>query len=68
MVLRSHTTNLEYEDASQKAEIQVVLRLLRSCQHAARQHRERIAALVRELFAHTPGAPRMRDAMPKCSL
>jgi hypothetical protein len=46
-----------YDDlaaADKKMEIEVVTRMLRSGQHAARQHRERTAALVRELFAQTP--------------
>ena len=41
-------------DKSQKDELTVVTRILRSGQHAARQHRERTAACVRELFAQTP--------------
>jgi hypothetical protein len=46
-----------YDDlaaADKKAEIEAVTRMLRSGQHTARQHRERTAALVRELFAQTP--------------
>jgi hypothetical protein len=46
-----------YDDlaaADKKAGIEAVIRMLRSRQHAARQHRERTAALVRELFAQTP--------------
>ena len=40
-------------DKSQKDELTVVTRILRSGQHAARQHRQRTAACVRELFAQT---------------
>jgi hypothetical protein len=54
-----------YDDlaaADKKAEIDAVTRMLRSGQHAARQHRERTAALVRELFAQTPpGNAALRD-------
>ena len=44
----------ELADADRKVEIEIVTRILRSGQHAARQHRERTAALVRELFAQNP--------------
>jgi hypothetical protein len=44
----------ELADADKKVEMDVVTSILRSGQHAARQHRERTAALVRELFAQTP--------------
>jgi hypothetical protein len=37
--------------ADKKVEIDAVTRMLHSGQHAARQHRERTAALVLELFA-----------------
>jgi hypothetical protein len=40
----------EFAAADKKVGMDVVNRLLRSGQHAARQHRERTAALVRELF------------------
>jgi hypothetical protein len=44
----------EVAAADKTAEFEAVTRMLRSGQHAARQHRERTAALVRELFAQTP--------------
>jgi hypothetical protein len=44
----------ELAAADKKVEMNVVARMLHSGQHAARQHRERTAALVRELFAQTP--------------
>jgi hypothetical protein len=46
-----------YDDltvADEKADIDAVTRMLRSGQRAARQHRERTAALVREHYAQTP--------------
>ena len=39
---------------SKKAEDNVVARILRSGAHAARQHRQRVSDLVRQLFEHTP--------------
>jgi diphthamide synthase (EF-2-diphthine--ammonia ligase) len=44
----------ELAAADKKVEMDVVTRMLCSGQHAARQHRERTAALARELFAQTP--------------
>jgi hypothetical protein len=38
---------------SKKAEDAVVARILRSGAHAARQHRQRVSDLVRQLFEHT---------------
>jgi hypothetical protein len=39
---------------SKKAEDNVVVRILRTGAHAARQHRQRVSDLVRQLFEHTP--------------
>jgi hypothetical protein len=54
-----------YDDltaADKKAEISAVTRMLRSGQHAARQHSERAAALVREHFALSlPDNAALRD-------
>jgi hypothetical protein len=48
--------------ADKKAKIEAVTSMLRSGQHAARQHRERTAALVRDLFAQTfPDNAALRD-------
>ena len=37
-----------------KAEVAVVARVLRTGSHAARQHRNRVADMVKQLFEHTP--------------
>ena len=44
----------EYAKNSTKEELKVLRRILRSGQHAARQHREKTAGLVEELFKQTP--------------